>query len=62
MLVVRSRDMTKRYTFVTTYIVEAPDEAKATEVKEKVVAQLQPDRSVAEYWTKLTDIEDKGPQ
>ncbi len=51
--------MGKRYTFVTTYIVEAPDEAKATEAKEKVATQLQRDSSVAEYWTKLTDIEDK---
>ena len=50
----------KRYTFVTTYIVKAPDEAKATEVKAKVVSQLQVDSSVAEYRTKLTDIEDVG--
>ena len=51
--------MLKRYTFVTTYIVEADDEAKANCTKEKVESQLRPDMQVAEYWTKLEDIEDK---
>ena len=48
----------KRYTYVTTYIVRAPDEATAREVMEKVKSQLRPDRLVVEHWTKLTDIED----
>ncbi len=54
----------KRYTYVTTYIVRAPDEASAGEVREKVESQLQADSSVIEDWTKLTDIEDdyeEGP-
>lgn len=48
----------KHYTFITTYIVRAPDETKATEVKAKVISQLRADSSVTEYWTHLTDIED----
>ncbi len=49
----------KRYTFVTTYIIEAPDETKARETVDNVESQLRPDTQVAEHWTKLTDIEDK---
>jgi len=52
----------KRYTFVTTYIVEAPNEMKAAEVKAKIGSQLMVDNSVAEYWTNLTDIEDAPSQ
>jgi hypothetical protein len=58
--VVRREDtMTKRYTFVTTYIVEADDEATATKTRVGLEAWLGVDVRVAEYWTKLTDIEDK---
>ncbi len=50
----------KRYTFVTTYIIEAPNEAKATETRANVEAMLTPDTQVTEHWTKLVDIEDAG--
>jgi ABC-type lipoprotein release transport system permease subunit len=50
--------MLKRFTYVTTYIVQAVDERTANEVKEKVVSQLQTDTLVLEDWTNLTDIED----
>ena len=49
----------KRYTFVTTYIVEATHEAKARETMEKVESQLRPDAQVAEMWTRLIDIKDQ---
>jgi len=53
--------MGKEYTYVTTYIVLAPDEATANEVKEKVESVLHPGTLhciVVEHWTKLTDVED----
>ena len=49
----------KEYTFVTTYIVLAPDKETAKEVKEKIISQLENDDSVLEYWTLLTDVEDE---
>ncbi len=48
----------KSYTYVTTYVVRAPDEGKAGEVMEKVESQLAVDSSVAEHRTSLIDIED----
>ena len=48
----------KRYTYITTYVVEAPDEKTAEEVREKVVSQLRPDKLVVDHWTQLADIED----
>lgn len=54
----KARGANKRYTYTTTYIVKASNEATAGEVREKVESQLRPDTLVAEYWTKLTDIED----
>jgi hypothetical protein len=43
----------QRYAFVSTYIVRAPDEATACEVREKVEAPLKPDTLVVEFWTRL---------
>ena len=52
----------KRYTFETIYVVEAPEETKADEVKAKVESALQhsfpTDILVVEHWAKLTDVED----
>ena len=48
----------KRYTFETTFIVKAPDEAKARETLEMLEAILRNDRQAITYWTKLTDVED----
>ncbi len=48
----------KRYTFVTTYLVEASDETTATKTKEGLEAWLKVDARVAEHYTNLTDIED----
>jgi len=48
----------KRYTYVTTYIVKALDEAVGDEVVEKVESVLRPDTAVVERWTKLECIED----
>ena len=48
----------KRYMFVTTYIIRAPDEAKARETVDNVESQLKPDTQVVEHWTKLIDITD----
>ncbi len=47
-----------RYTFVTTYIIEAPDEAKARETGEKIEPTLSNDTQVVEHWTRLTDVEE----
>ncbi len=48
----------KRYTFETTYIVQAPNEAKARETQEMLESILRSDTQAVEHWTKLTDIED----
>ena len=50
--------MKKRYTFVTTYIVRADDEAAADKVSQKIHVQIRLDDSVVEFWTNLTDVED----
>ena len=46
----------KRYVFETTYIIKAPDEAKAKETVDNVESQLKPDTQVVEHWTRLIDI------
>lgn len=48
----------KRYTFVTTYVIHAPDEAKARETVDNVESSVRHDTQVTEHWTRLTDIED----
>ena len=54
--------MVKEYTFVTTYIVQAPQEVSAREfVAEKVKSLLSAYPQclhVTEFWTKLIDVSD----
>ncbi len=49
----------KRYTFVTTYIIEASNEAKARETVDNVESQLRPDTQAVEHWTRLMDTKEQ---
>ncbi len=48
--------MTTTYVFETTYIIEAPDEAKARETVDNVESTLGPDQQVVEHFTRLIDV------